>query len=163
MLIERHAVPVSDLPLPSTGRGNEGEGCSHPRLPTSRWNLGIERYQTAASLNSSRAPWTFPPLTPALSPLRGEGVGSACLRGNRSTRLAALAPALDLPLPSKGRGNEGEGCSHPQLPTSQRTLEKVLARTTTSLQSSHASPAFSPLTPTLSPLRGEGDESACLS
>ena len=31
-LLVAQEVPASDLPLPSTGRGNEGEGCSNPRL-----------------------------------------------------------------------------------------------------------------------------------
>jgi protein SCO1 len=46
---------TSHLPLPSTGRGNEGEG----------WSLS-RPYQ-------GRKLWAASPLTPALSPLRGEG------------------------------------------------------------------------------------------
>src|SRR5829696_8686839 len=47
------------FPLPSTGRGIEGEGWAD---------------QAAFPVTST---WAFPPLTPALSPLRGEGDGSA--------------------------------------------------------------------------------------
>src|SRR5215217_6712712 len=47
------------FPLPSTGRGIEGEGWAE---------------QAAFPITST---WSFPPLTPALSPLRGEGDGSA--------------------------------------------------------------------------------------
>src|SRR5215203_3497504 len=46
------------FPLPSTGRGIEGGGWAD---------------QAAFPITST---WAFPPLTPALSPLRGEGDGS---------------------------------------------------------------------------------------
>ena len=114
----------------------------------------------------------FPPLTLTLSPSSGEGTGSTCPRVTRSAALAPQispcrdakaraefstnAPASDLPLPSTGRGNEGEGCSHPQLPTSRRTLETVPTRTTTNFKPSRTPSSFELLTLALSPLRGEG-------
>ena len=52
--------PSANLPLPSTGRGIEGEGWSVSRR------------------SSRRERWAASPLTPALSPLRGEG--EACGR-----------------------------------------------------------------------------------
>src|SRR5215212_3827134 len=59
------------FPLPSTGRGIEGEGWAFPMTST----------------------WAFPPLTPALSPLRGEGDGSASrLYGGASSFTTVVLP-----------------------------------------------------------------------
>src|SRR5829696_7342724 len=63
------------FPLPSTGRGIEGEGWADP---------------AAFPITST---WAFPPLTPALSPLRGEGDGSASrFYGGASTFTTVLLP-----------------------------------------------------------------------
>src|SRR5947207_911254 len=51
-----HWITETDLPLPSTGRGIEGEGWEH-----------------LSPLFREHARFHKPPLTPALSPLRGEG------------------------------------------------------------------------------------------
>src|SRR6185369_5286842 len=52
---------MRDFPLPSMGRGIEGEG----------W------FSSRALEGEVLRPPNFPPLTPALSPLRGEGEASA--------------------------------------------------------------------------------------
>src|SRR5215217_2222105 len=63
------------FPLPSTGRGIEGEGWAD---------------QAAFPITST---WAFPPLTPALSPLRGEGDGSASrFYGGASSFTTVLLP-----------------------------------------------------------------------
>ena len=79
---ERHthwaALPMrrgAGLPLPSTGRGNEGEG----------WFVSRRQF-------ANERAWLFPPLSPALSPLREEGDGTdAFLRHKTSdhNRLSA--------------------------------------------------------------------------
>src|SRR5437867_159099 len=51
-----HWITETNLPLPSTGRGIEGEGWEH-----------------LSPLFREHARFHKPPLTPALSPLRGEG------------------------------------------------------------------------------------------
>src|SRR5437899_23181 len=63
------APEPAGLPLPSTGRGNEGEGWCDRSSPG---------FRSAA---------TFPPLTPSLSPLRGEGASNAAARHSVWLRL----------------------------------------------------------------------------
>src|SRR5687767_12438562 len=71
-----------ELPLPSTGRGIEGEGWLRPRA--SDCNRSKRRERTAlVSFVRFCSVFFIPPLTPALSPLRGEGEATA-----RTTRCA---------------------------------------------------------------------------
>ena len=70
-------APASDLPLPSMGRGNEGEGWANPRRPNAPFPTKKGSAERPHIVDTWRMPRTFPPLTPTLSPLRGEGVGSA--------------------------------------------------------------------------------------
>ena len=66
-------APASDLPLPSTGRGNEGEGWAHPRRPNAPFPTKRGSAETPHTVDIQHMPRAFP----TLSPFRGEGVGSA--------------------------------------------------------------------------------------
>ena len=70
-------APTSDLPLPSMGRGNEGEGWANPRRPNAQFPAKKVSTETPHIADTRHTPRAFPPLTPTLSPLRGEGAGSA--------------------------------------------------------------------------------------
>ena len=62
-------IPASDLPLPSTGRGNEGEGCFNPRLrilECGDLSPLLRRRLVAVKLPRTSEPARTPPLARAV-------------------------------------------------------------------------------------------------
>src|SRR6266404_2883935 len=107
---------------------------------------------------------TFSPLTPALSPLRGEGEAQA-----GSWSQCALNPARRLsmnrarfvvpPLGGRGASDRLKPALRAKTVSWSQCALKMASGLSMNLRSKEdAKRTFSPLTPGLSPLRGEGEE-----
>ena len=98
------STPVSDLPLPSTGRGNEGEGWANPRLSPAHY-LGHKEFGSQlSSLPRSVRVGAVPPGRPKIARHFRCAVGKpeSPVRDDRDSVLSLLSslPGLSIPTTS---------------------------------------------------------------
>jgi hypothetical protein len=147
---------AADFPLPSTGRGIEGEGWSVSSRSLQK-TLRAAQPSAGPSHEPNHDRWQNHPSSPSLLPVEGR-------REKQAERLPCSVVQdanhdSDFPLPSTGRGIEGEGWSVSSR-SSQKTHRAAQPSTGPSHEPNHDRWQNHPSSPSLLPVEGRREKQA---